>query len=178
MYKQFILPALLLVFTSIAALAQDAPLTRTPSTPAKKPQATEKAKTQTGTAGQARTEESLPKGAKVKQKTGNQKKTKGKAKGHDKNKAKGNANGHHKGEGTEGEGHQHQQEGENGKVEKRQDNDGVETRKPKTPATKKPGTSTTKKPKTSQPKTTQPESTTPDAKQRTGGQAPANSGGK
>lgn len=173
MYKQFILPALLLVFTAIAANAQDgATLTRPAGAPTKKPQATEKSKTENGSAGTTRTKDNLPKGAKVKQQTGNQK-NKGKSKGHNKNKAKGKANGHHKAEGTEGEGRQHHQEGENGQGEKRHTNDGVEKPKSEVPTTNKPGTPTTKKPKT-----TTPETTTPDAKQRSGAGTPANSGGK
>ena len=127
MYKQFILPALLFVFTSVAALAQStaAPAGGTPQKRTSTEKSTSNGRQQPT---EARTAENLPKGAKVKRTPSQKGKSKGKAKGHTKNKAQGKSEGHRKDDATGSESHEHH-DGEH------HQNDGTEMKKTETPGT-------------------------------------------
>jgi hypothetical protein len=166
MIKQFILPALVFLFASATAFSQT--LTSPEGSPKKKEQtSTSTAKKQPT---EARSENNLPKGAKVKKSPTGSKK--GKAKGHTKGKAQGKANGHHKGEKPEtANGEKHEGEHHNG--EKHQEGTEMKKAPETTPAPKKGQTVPAKKSK--QP--TKPAPTTPTTdKDRSGSTTPASSG--
>ena len=176
MYKQFILPALLFVFTSVAALAQStaAPAGGTPQKKTSTEKSTSNGRQQPT---EARTAENLPKGAKVKKTPSQKGKSKGKAKGHTKDKAQGKAQGHHKDDATGTEGAKHQ-DGEHHDGEHHQ-NDGTEMKKTETPGTTPNKGETTPVRKAKKPAksgTTTP--STPSTEKRSGSGTPAATGGK